>query len=145
MMTRRHVITGGLVAGAIGATGATGLSAEAAPAAKADAADDNTAVLGEILDELKASRLPERLPGARDMELIRQSRRVFLKQSGKFPDQVEVGLDVWERVLDWFVATGQPLDVGRLPAGQYFVRYVGTNIVLKPELPEGYVSPGADR
>lgn len=137
MMTRRHVITGSLVTG-LGAAAAAGASAEPRD-------DDNTAVLGDILNELRASRMPERYPGAREIELVRQSRRVFLKQAGKFPDVVEVGLDVFERVLDWYVATGQPLDVGRLPTGHYFVRFVGTNIVLKPELPEGYVGQGTDR
>jgi hypothetical protein len=55
-----------------------------------------------------------------------------------------VGIDVWEGVIDWYVATRQLVDVGRLPDGRYFVRYVGTSIVLRPEVPEGHVGIGSE-
>jgi hypothetical protein len=36
------------------------------------------------------------------------------------------------------------VDAGRLPDGWYFVRYVGTSIVLRPEVPERHVGIGSE-
>jgi hypothetical protein len=51
---------------------------------------------------------------------------------------------VWEGLIDWYVATRQLVDVGRLPDGRYFVKLVATNIVLRSEVPEGHVGVGSE-
>jgi hypothetical protein len=134
MISRRKVLTGGIAAGAAGAAGAS-------PARAAD--DDNGAVLSAILDELRGARAMERIPGAAEIDSIRRAQRTFLKQAGKFPDQIEVGVDVWERVLDWLVSTRQRPEIERAADGRYVIRFFTTGIVLKPELPDSYISPGA--
>jgi hypothetical protein len=40
--------------------------------------------------------------------------------------------------------TRQLVDVGRLPDDRHFLRYVGTSIVLRPEVPEGHVGIGSE-
>jgi len=137
MITRRHVITG--------AFAASGLAGQSVPAAASGRGDENTPILNDILSELRTARMPDRFPGAREVDLIRQSRRLYLKQTGRFPEIIEVGFGVWERVIDWYIGTGQQLDVTRLATGHYSVHFLGTNIVLKSDLPEDYVSQGADR
>ena len=135
MFSRRELVTGGLAAATLSHTANLHASTSAG-------SDDNTGILNDILNQLRSMAARELLPGAREIEMVRQSQRTFLKQAGKFPDQIEVGLDVWERVIDWFVATRQPVDVVRLADGRYAIKYVTTNIVVKHELPENYVSPG---
>ena len=135
MVTRRRVIAS--AAGLFGA--ATGVHAQVPTT---PSGDDNTQILTQILSELRGSRLPDRLPGAREIDLIRQSRKLYLKQTGRFPDAIDVGYNVWESLFDWFVATGQPIGPARLATGHYFFKFLGTNIVLKPELPEDYVGQG---
>ena len=133
MISRRKVLTGGIAAGAASAAGAGRALADS---------DDNGAVLAAILDELRTARAMERIPGASEIDLIRRARRAFLKQAGRFPDQIEVGVDVWERALDWFISTRQQLEVQRTAEGRYVIPFLGTGIVLKPELPDNYVSQG---
>ena len=137
MITRRHVITGAFVT--------SGLMAQSMPAAASSRSDDNTPILTDILSELRASRMPDRLPGAHEVELVRQSRRLYLKQTGRFPPIIDVGFGVWERIIDWYIGTGQQLEVSQLGTGNYYVRFLGTNIVLKADLPEDYVGQGTDR
>jgi hypothetical protein len=137
MITRRHVITGAFTA--------SGLMGQSVPASAGGRGDDNTPILTDILSELRASRMPDRFPGAREVDLVRQSRRLYLKQTGRFPEAIDVGFGVWEHVIDWYISTGQPLEVSRLASGNYYVRFLGTNIVLKADLPEDYVGQGTDR
>ena len=137
MITRRHVITGAFVS--------SGLLGQSVPAAAGGRGDDNTSILTDILSELRTSRMPDRFPGAHEIELVRQSRRLYLKQTGRFPEIIDVGFGVWERIIDWYIGTGQPLEVSRLATGNYYVRFLGTNIVLKADLPDDYVGQGAER
>jgi hypothetical protein len=151
MVSRRQMIAGTFVAGAaslevVGARSAplrAARDATGSPPSVSDVVQDNSAALSDILSELHSLRT-EPKPGAGEIELIRQARRTYLKTTGKFPEYLDVGIDIWERVVDWYVATRQTVDVGRLPDGHYFVRYVGTNIVLRQELPEGYVGQGSE-
>ena len=132
MLTRRHMLTKAVAAGAVSATAARASAGEA----------DYRDVLDQLVREVRALQRFEHLPGYGEMQAVRSARRTFLKQAGKFPDQIEMGLDVWESVLDFLVATQQPHEVQRRADGRYVVAYLGTWLVLKPELPETYVSPG---
>jgi len=64
MITRRHVITGAFVT--------SGLMAQSMPAAASSRGDDNTPILADILSELRASRMPDRLPGAEPTNVARR-------------------------------------------------------------------------
>jgi hypothetical protein len=134
MFSRRELVTGGLAAAVAHATGSS--------AAPAQASGDNTGLLNEILSQLRTMAAPGQVPGAYAINMIRQSQRVFLKQAGKFPDQIDVGLDIWDAVIDWYVATQQPVQVARHADSRYAIRYLTTSIVLKHELPENYVGQG---
>ena len=104
---------------------------------------DDSGKLEEILSEVRALRHGP-TPGAPDVETIRPGRRTYLETAAKFPEYLDVGIDVWKGLADWYVATRQPVDVGRLPDGRYFLPFVGTSVVLRPELPEGHVGIGSE-
>jgi hypothetical protein len=135
MFSRRELVTGGLAA--VTASRAADLSA-----GTVQSLDDNTAILTDMAATLQRMAAPRPVPGAFAIELVRQSQRAFLKQAGKFPDQIDVGLDIWDAVIDWHVATRQPVQVSRHADSRYAIRYLTTSIVLKHELPENYVGQG---
>src|SRR2546430_8962823 len=43
----------------------------------------------------------------------------LLKANQKFPDYMDVGIDVWEHMHDWHVRTRQPLTIVRTNDGRY--------------------------
>ena len=133
MFSRRELVTGGLAAAAV----AHPTDGTAAPAQCND-----SGLLNEILNDVRTMATPPPVPGALAIAAVRQSQRAFLKQAGKYPDQIDVGLDTWDAVIDWHVATLQKPEVLRHGDGHYAIRFLTRAIVLKPELPENYVSQG---
>ena len=79
-----------------------------------------------------------------ELTRIRDQQRVFLKANQKFPDFIEVGLSVWENVVDWHVRHQQALSVSRIAEGRYIMALEFTTLILRPELSDNYVGPGMD-
>jgi len=79
-----------------------------------------------------------------ELARIRDQQRVFLKANQKFPDFIEVGLSVWESVVDWHIRHQQPLSVSRSAEGRYIMAVAFTTLILRPELSDNYVGPGMD-
>lgn len=79
-----------------------------------------------------------------ELARIREQQRVFLRANQKYPDFIEVGLGVWEAVVDWHVRHQQPLSVSRSAEGRYIMAVAFTTLILRPELSENYVGPGMD-
>jgi hypothetical protein len=79
-----------------------------------------------------------------ELARIRDQQRVFLKANQKYPDFIEVGIDVWENVVDWHIRHQQPLSVSRSSEGRYIMAVGFTTLILRPELSDNYVGPGMD-
>jgi hypothetical protein len=79
-----------------------------------------------------------------ELAQIREQQRTFLKANHKFPDFIEIGIAVWEAVLDWHIRHHRPLDVVRTAEGRYATRVMETTLVLRPEQVENYVGFGFD-
>ena len=79
-----------------------------------------------------------------ELARIRDQQRVFLKTNQKFPDYIEVGVTVWESVVDWHIRHQQPLSVSRSADGRYIMAVGFTTLILRPELSDNYVGPGMD-
>lgn len=75
---------------------------------------------------------------------IRDQQRVFLKANQKYPDYIEVGVAIWEGVVDWHIRHQQPLSVSRSVEGRYIMAVGFTTLILRPELSDNYVGPGMD-
>lgn len=135
MMERRDVVGGGL----LGFTALFGAGEGAAAAQQTD----NLAVAREI-DELRQA-LDRRLdPSFSELQEIRQQQRTFLKASQKFPDFIEIGVDVWDRVYDWHVRHQVTPNIVRRDDGRYTMAFMFTTLVLRPELMDTYVGFGYD-
>ena len=79
-----------------------------------------------------------------ELSRIRDQQRTFLRANQKFPDFIEVGINIWENVVDWHVRHQQPLSVSRNAEGRYIMAVAFTTLILRPELSDNYVGIGMD-
>ena len=141
MLARRNLLGTGLLTGLTG-TLAMPPEAEAAPGA----AEDTSAAAASALDRLRTTveRLstPSSVTGA--INQIRQQQRVYIRANQKYPDFIEVGMNVWEDVYDWHVRYQQPINAARLADGRYVLTFMFTNLILRPDQSPEYVGFGFD-
>lgn len=135
MMERRDVVGSGL----FGITALFGSGGDAAAAQRTD-----TEEVAREIDELR-QLLERRLdPTFAELREIRQQQRTFLRASQKFPDFIEIGIDVWDRVYDWHVRHQVAPTIVRRDDGRYTMGFMFTTLVLRPELMDNYVGFGYD-
>jgi hypothetical protein len=133
MFTRRELLASGVAAGALGAP------------TEAAAQDSDSVYLARILDELRGIHQAVSVQGVQAIAQIRLARRTHLKNTGRFPEYVDVGFDVFESVVDWLVSVQQPAPISRLGDGRYTVPLFATTVVLRPDFPDNYVGQGYDK
>lgn len=135
MVERRALVGGGLVAGL---TALVGESSAAAAAAD----DDNQQISGAIerLRKTFESQFDQSYASLwHGIARIRQQQRQWMRSTQKFPDFIDIGLDVWDNVYDWHVAHQQPISMGRATDGRYTMVFMFTTLVLRPEQAVDYV------
>jgi hypothetical protein len=134
MVERRALVGGGLAAGF------TALLGESSAAAAVP--DDSQQISGSI-DQLRKTfegQFDQSYAALwRGIGRIRQQQRQWLRSTQKFPDFIEVGVDVWDNVHDWHVAHQQPLSMGRAADGRYTMMFMFTTLVLRPEQALDYI------
>jgi hypothetical protein len=132
MITRRELMATGLGAGAVGGTGETVLV-------------QDTQILSNMLTELREIRRAVSIQGTDAIEKIRDAQRTYFKNTGRFPQYVEVGYNVFQAVVDWLVAVQQPVTISLVTEGRYAVAFLATTIVLRQDFQDNYVGQGFDR
>ena len=138
MVERRDVIGGGLAAGLVAAFGGP-----AGEQARRDPADDAAEMkVADAIDRLRQSL--ERQHESPEVSQIRAQQRTFLKANQKFPDYMDIGIDVWERMHDWHVRTRQPPTIVRTNDGRYGMLFGVTTLLLQPQQVGSYISWGYD-
>ena len=144
MLHRRAVITGTVLGGALSALM---VPAEAAEAAGGQAEGRNS---DRLIEEVARG-----VRGIRDelaheysfweIAPVREQMQTFLRANLKFPDFIEVGSDVWQRVYDWHVRFQQPISLGRTAEGRYTILLLATTVVMRPDMASGFIGLGYDR
>ena len=135
MVERRDVMGTGLVAG---------LAALVAPgAAAAEAAAPQEERVVQAVLSLRET-VQRELEALRDgpwagIERIREQQRIWVRSTQKYPDFMEVGLDVWDSLHDWHVRYQQPINVARMTDGRYAMVFMFTTIILRPDQMPNYV------
>lgn len=148
MLTRRDAVAATVFAG----IGAATARADAAPPPEtsASAVQDDAAlkgVLQEIRDELRAWKreaLSCRMPMCGGLSAIRSNQRQFLKSNQKYPDYMEVGINVWDEIIDWHVRTLRQVETSQRPDGRYTIPFLHTTIVLRIDYGDDQVGLGYD-
>src|SRR5262245_46797126 len=121
MLTRRDLIASGGVL--------TQLYPEDAAAAQRTPSDTDA-----LLGIANAIRELRQVPGGGQVTTIRERQRAFLRQNQHYPDYNDVGLIVWERLLEWHAFTQQELKLSRGPDGRYLMEFTITHLVLRPDI-----------
>lgn len=143
MVSRRFLIAGGLFAGVPMALAPPAAHATRPPTS--NGTDDNSLLLAEIRDELRALRPSCQLPRCAEIDQIRAEQRTFLRGRQKLPEFIDVGIDVWDRAYEWLVATRQPVEITRLSDGRNRLAFMMTTLVLRPDATGGFVGFGYGR
>ena len=133
MVQRREIVSGGIAAG---------LATLMATSADAASASDDGRTSGAI-DRLREAfeRQFDQVYSEkwRGVSRVRQQQRTWLTATRKFPDFLEIGLDVWDNVYDWHVTYQQPLNVTRLADGRYAMAFMFTTLLLRPDQSPDFV------
>jgi len=142
MVTRRTLLTGGALAGIAGGAGVAGET----DSLRAESADEDriAKALEEIRDELRRQRGDCSPAVCAEVNSIRAQQRTFLKGRGKFPDFIDVGIDVWESLYDWHTRANLKPEVSRSLDGRLQMAFMQTLLVLRHDMPGSHVGLGYD-
>ena len=139
MVERRNLVGGGLVAG-LASLMTTGVGA--APRA----GDDE--VSASAIDRFRqtSERQFEQIYTQKwkGVSRVRQQQRTWLISTRKYPDFLEIGIDVWENIYDWHVVYQQPLNVSRLADGRYAMMFTFTMLLLRSDQNPDFVGYAFD-
>ncbi len=127
MIARRELLSGTALGGLLGA----GRAAEAGDGAPQDRMDLSGVV--KALEALRATLIDTRTFS--EIADVRDRQKQYLRQAGKLPDFIEVGVDVWFDVYDWHVRNLQPATIGRDAVGRYTIGLMETVLIMRPDLP----------
>ena len=132
MVERRAVVGGSLLAS---------LSTLMSPAG-AEAAADLEGVSGSI-DHLRravetqfASVYTNKWQG---VSRIRQQQHTWMRSTQKYPDFIEIGIDVWDNIYDLHVVHQQPVNMTRTSDGRSTMVFMFTTLLLRPDQSADYV------
>jgi hypothetical protein len=135
-MQRRDLVGGGIV---------TGLASMMAPAAEAAVDDEESAIAINRLRETLERQFEQAYSSRwRGVSRVRQQQRTWMQATRKYPDFIEIGLDVWDNIWDWHVVYQQPLNVTRVADGRYAMSFMFTTLLLRPEQNPDFVGYAFD-
>jgi len=139
MVQRRDLMGGGLVAGL-----ATLMTPRAEASAVADD-DEHTAASIDRFRETVAQQF-EQVYSAKwqGVSRVRKQQHTWITSTRKYPDFIEIGLDVWDNVYDWHVTYQQPVNMLRLSDGRYAMSFMFTTLLLRPDQSPDFVGYAFD-
>jgi hypothetical protein len=70
---------------------------------------------------------------------VRQQQNTWLRSTQKYPDFIEIGIDVWDNIYDWHVTHQQPISMTRGTDGRYTMLFMFTTLLLRPEQAPDFV------
>jgi hypothetical protein len=80
-----------------------------------------------------------------DIAKIREMQRGFAKVNHKFPDFIEIGIQVWERLHTWHIENRLEMKLSRSPEGRLQMEFMMTQLVLRTDVPDNYISVPYER
>ena len=124
MVDRRQLLTTAMFGGFAARPGAADTAAQSIPERQAQ----------EIVDGLKnVSRAIDSAHSFTEITEVRLRQVAFLRAEGKFPDFIDVGVDIWMSVYDWHVKHRLPMPLGRDANNRYTIMLLTTTLVLRPD------------
>src|SRR5262249_47419675 len=139
MIDRRQLLTAGGLLSALAPTGEG--TAYGAGQMSERAAADVVSALQKISSAISAVAAQASFDA---IAPLRTRQTDYLRANAKFPDFIEVGIDVWMAAYDWHVRFQQPLTVGRDASGRYTLMLGFTTLVLRPDVAAAFISAPYD-
>jgi hypothetical protein len=139
MIDRRELLTLG---GVLGGLASRGENADAAAYGTGDVSDRS---VQDVVNALRT--ITTAVYAAQSFDAIgpvRAKQIDYLKATNKFPDFIDVGVDVWMTVHDWHIRLQQPLVLGRDVNGRYTMTLEFTQLVLRPDTTANFISTPYD-
>ena len=151
MISRREVVTAGVLGTLAGPT--ADLSAEArAERAKAEGAQQNDAQIRQELDDIgkemqKITAALENGPRVTGgfLSSIRERFTVHLRSAGKFPDFMEIGTDPFYEIYDWHVKHNQQIQITRISEQRFAIQWMFTQMIVRFENDPKFLGVPFDR
>jgi hypothetical protein len=144
MISRREVVAAGML----------GTLAAATPA-EAASAQDEAAVLARGFSELNqhlrsissALEFGQRGPGtvSGTLQQVRERFTTHLRSAGKFPDFMDIGIDVFYDVYDWHVRNNQQIQITRISEQRFSIQWMFTQLIVRFEQDPRYLGVPFDR
>lgn len=138
MISRREVVTAGVL----------GMLASSSPAAAAELQQEVQTLkegfksLSESIDELKTS-IDQGLRGNSmnygHVSNVKGVIQKYARLSGKFPDYIDIGIDVFYDVYDWHVRQNQQIQLARISDQRIMIQFMFTQLILRWENDPGYI------
>jgi hypothetical protein len=132
MVERRDLVGGGLVAG---------ITAMMAPGAEAGAQRDNTEALSRAVEDLRQTIQGNYNNPWRVIAQVREHQRIWMRANYRYPEFIDIGIDIWDALYDWHVRFQQPINVARMADGRYAMAFMFTTFVLRPEALPNHIGP----
>jgi hypothetical protein len=130
-----------------------GAPADAMAAAGGQEKDDGTAkymsaateALNRINGTLDTGLIGPNLASSGFMSDIRSRFTTHIRSAGKFPDFLEIGVDVFYAVYDWHVKHNQQIQITRVSEQRFAIQWMFTQLVLRWEQDPKYIGVPFDR
>jgi hypothetical protein len=142
MISRRAVLGGG-VFGAASMDGGTAAE-QPVPADPRQVRE----LIGEVREISEALRLANSasFTGTSVVaERIRDQMVIFLRANNKYPDYLDVGIQVFHAMYDWHIHNRLPLVVGRSADGRYGLGFMFTRLILRPDAVPDFIGIAYDQ
>jgi hypothetical protein len=94
---------------------------------------------GDLNEITGAIRSLQHLSTSADVAQIRERQRTHFKVNQKFPNYIDVGVAVWERMTTWHLENHLPLTATRTPDGRMEMEFMLTTLVLKWDMGDGFI------
>ena len=152
MISRREVVTAGVLGTLAGST--ADLSAEARTGrAEVEAAQQNDtqirAELNQIEQQLQRMTTTlengPKVVSSNLMSQIRERFTVHLRSAGKFPDFLEIGTEPFYEVYDWHVKHNQQIQITRISEQRFAIQWMFTQLIVRFENDPRYIGVPFDR
>ena len=144
MVTRRDVVTGGALSALTAAAFAEPAPAEQDDGQTASAVRGLRGSLDSINSTLNTA-FETNAVAFGYVPKIREMFTTFMRANFKFPDYMEIGMDVFYDLYDWHIKHNRQMEVSRVLDNRMAIRFMFTLMVLRPEQDPKYLGIPYDR
>lgn len=144
MVTRRDVVTGGALSALSVAAFAEPASAEQDDGQTARAVTGLRSSLDGINSTLNTA-FETNAVAFGFVPKIREMFTTFVRSNFKFPDYMEIGMEVFYDLYDWHIKHNRQMEVSRVGENRMAIRFMFTLMILRPEQDVKYLGLPYDR